>query len=123
MEILKQLIGYVGYALEVVGVAIIVAGAVAALSRYGYRHILSRGGKPFDEFRQWMGRAMIAGLEFLVAGDIIRTVVVDHTIEDVLGLGLIVVIRTVLVFTIHLEVEGHWPWHKSGQPDPGTRQN
>ena len=64
--------------------------------------------------RREMGRAMLVGLEFLVAGDIIRTVVVIDTITDVASLGLVVVIRTVLVFTIHLEVEGHWPWQ--GRP-------
>ncbi len=53
---------------------------------------------------------MLLGLEFLVAGDIIRTVVVANSISDVASLGLIVLIRTVLVFTIHLELEGRWPW-------------
>ncbi len=53
---------------------------------------------------------MMVGLEFLVAGDIIRTIIVAHTLTDIGGLGLLVLIRTVLVFTIHLEVEGRWPW-------------
>jgi uncharacterized membrane protein len=53
---------------------------------------------------------MLLGLDFLVAGDIIRTVTVTHSITGVLSLGLIVLIRTLLVFTIHLEVEGRWPW-------------
>ena len=67
-----------------------------------------------------MGRAMLIGLDFLVAGDIIRTVVVDHTLDGVLGLGLIVIIRTILAMTIHLEVEGHWPWQppRSGDDVP-----
>jgi len=56
---------------------------------------------------------MLIGLEFLVAGDIIRTVIVDHTLEDIAGLGLIVIIWTILVFTIHLELEGRWPWQRS----------
>jgi uncharacterized membrane protein len=45
-----------------------------------------------------------------VAGDIIRTVVVSHTLTDIATLAMVVLIRTVLVFTIHLELEGHWPW-------------
>jgi uncharacterized membrane protein len=61
---------------------------------------------------------MMLGLEFLVAGDIIRTVLVAHSISDLLSLGLLVLIRTVLVFTIHLETEGHWPW----QPAPEKAQ-
>ena len=110
----KELVSTIGYSIEVIGIAVIVIGAAGAILRYGYRHIISVGGKPYVEFRQTMGRSMMVGLEFLVAGDIIRTVVVDHTLPDILGLGLIVIIRTVLVFTIHLELEGHWPW----QPKP-----
>ncbi len=105
-----DMITYVGYAVEAFGVFVIVAGAVIAVAKYGYKQIISRGGRPYEEFRRVMGRSMMVGLEFLVAGDIIRTVVVSHTLEDILVLGLVVVIRTVLVFTIHLELEGHWPW-------------
>ena len=59
----------------------------------------------------------MTSMSFLEAGDIIRTVVVVDTITDVASLGLVVVIRTVLVFTIHLEVEGHWPWQNPQQGD------
>ena len=55
------------------------------------------------------------GLEFLVAGDIIRTVVVSHTLTDISSLGLLVLIRTVLVFTMHLELHGHWPWQRGAE--------
>lgn len=108
-------ISYTGYAIEGVGVLIIVIGSVAATVQFGrlwFRH----GGQKrlYHGFRRQMGRAMLVGLEFLVAGDIIRTVVVINSVADVASLGLIVLIRTVLVFTIHLEVEGHWPW----QPAP-----
>jgi len=50
------------------------------------------------------------GLEFLIAGDIIRTVVVAATLENIAALGLIIFIRTFLSVTLHLEVEGRWPW-------------
>ena len=56
------------------------------------------------------GRSIILGLEFLIAGDIIRTVVVADTLENVAVLGLIILIRTFLSVTLHLEVEGRWPW-------------
>ena len=109
-------ISYTGYAIEGVGVLIIVIGSVAATVQFGRLWFRSRGEEPlYHGFRRQMGRAMLVGLEFLVAGDIIRTVVVINSIADVASLGLIVLIRTVLVFTIHLEVEGHWPW----QPAPG----
>ena len=111
--ILIELIGYVGYAMEAFGVFVLVAGAVIAVAKYGYKQIISQGGEPYDEFRRVMGRAMMVGLEFLVAGDIIRTVVTSHTLVDISILGLLVIIRTALVFTIHLELEGHWPWQKN----------
>ena len=112
---LAYLVGTLGYALEGFGVFVIVAGSIIAVLKYGYRHIISEGGKPYDEFRQVMGRAMMVGLEFLVAGDIIRTVIVSHTLSDISTLALLVAIRTVLVFTLHLELEGRWPWQQPEQ--------
>ena len=56
---------------------------------------------------------MLLGIDFLIVGDIIRTVIVSHSIFNVAILGLILLIRTVLALTIHLEVEGQWPWQKS----------
>jgi uncharacterized membrane protein len=115
---LLDLIGYLGYAMEAFGVFVIIAGAAIAVANYGYKQIIAKGGVPYNEFRRVMGRSMMVGLEFLVAGDIIRTVVASHTLEDISILGLVVIIRTVLVFTIHLELEGHWPWQPA--PDHST---
>lgn len=114
--LIKEVVSYLGYALEIAGVAVIILGAISAIARFSYRQVISRGGRSYHEFRQTMGRAMLIGLDFLVAGDIIRTVIIDHTLEAVLGLGVIVVIRTILAFTIHLELEGRWPW-QLGQRD------
>jgi uncharacterized membrane protein len=105
-------VGVIGYTIEGLGVLVIVLGSLVAIVNYGYKNIIRDGGEHYDRFRQVMGRAMMVGLEFLVAGDIIRTVIVDHSLEDIAGLGLIVIIRTILVFTIHLELEGRWPWQK-----------
>ena len=85
-------------------------GAARAATRYMVQYFRHSDTASFHEFRQDIGRAMLIGLEFLVAGDIIRTVVVAHTLEDVASLGLLVLIRTVVVFTIHVELEGRWPW-------------
>ncbi len=115
--VIKEVVSLLGYGLEVIGVAVIVLGAIISIARHSYRQIIASGGKRFFEFRETMGRAMLIGLDFLVAGDIIRTVVVDHTLDDVLGLGLIVIIRTILAFTIHLELEGRWPWQSSRASD------
>ena len=108
----NQIVLTAGHTVEFVGVVIIIGGfliaSVVALANY-FRD--NRSGL-FKRYRRDLGESMLLGLEFLVAGDIIRTVIVEHTIESVLSLGLIVLIRTVLVFTINLEVEGRWPWQK-----------
>jgi uncharacterized membrane protein len=114
-----SVISFTGYTVEVVGVVIILLGMGSATLRYARRYLSTLETDLYHSFRREMGRAMLVGLEFLVAGDIIRTVVVIDSITDVASLGLVVVIRTVLVFTIHLEVEGHWPWQAPGQRDQG----
>ena len=108
---LVEIIGGIGFYVEAFGVIVIVVGILHALAKYGLRYLRDSGGNLYVPFRSHIGRSLMLGLEFLVAGDIIRTVVINHSIEDVAALGLLVVIRTVLVFTIHLEVEGRWPWH------------
>ena len=107
---LVQIIGGIGFYIEAFGVLVIVVGIVHALGRYGVRYFRDSGGDLYVPFRNHIGRSLMLGLEFLVAGDIIRTVVISHSVSDIAGLGLLVLIRTVLVFTIHLEVEGRWPW-------------
>jgi uncharacterized membrane protein len=108
-----QLIVVTGYAVEVVGVIIIITGSIWATVRAARQFPGESVETLLRGYRREIGHAMILGLEFLVAGDIIQTVVVTNSISDVASLGLIVLIRTVLVFTIHLEVEGRWPWQSA----------
>ncbi len=100
-----------GEVVELVGVMIIVFGFVYAFVAV---IILKKGGNEdrWTAFRTGIKRNMLLGLDFLVAGDIIRTVTVDPSLEGVISLGFLVLIRTALVFTIHLEIEGHWPWQR-----------
>ncbi len=118
MEVFTTVIGFTGYFLEAVGVIIILVGSIWVSINVASRISNTSKDTLFHEYRLGIGRIMMLGLEFLVAGDIIRTVVVAHSLIDVVSLGLIVLIRTLLVFTIHLEVEGRWPW----QPAPGNTQ-
>lgn len=102
----------VALAIEVVGVGIIVAGAVLASAIF-LRDV--RGGfeDAYQGYRSNLGRAILLGLEFLVAGDIVGTVVVDPTFESLGVLGLIVLIRTALSFALGVEIHGHWPWRST----------
>lgn len=97
-----------------VGVVAIVAGLVVAT--VGFARARPRGGTggldALRAYRQAVGRAILLGLEFLVAADIIRTVAVDPTFESVGVLAVIVAVRTFLSFTLDLELEGRWPWQQ-----------
>jgi len=107
----------VGTVIDAAGVLIVVLGALLA----SYRFLRGQRGEAesaYRYFRQNMGRAILLSLEFLVAGDIIRTVVVAPTLENVVILGLIVVIRTFLSFALELEVEGRFPWQRPLETDP-----
>ena len=109
-DMFTNIVSVTGYAIEAFGVIIITIGFVITTFRF-FAGTAANGSDRFESYRRELGRSMLLGLEFLVAGDIIRTVVVDHSMQSILALGLIVLIRTVLVLTIHLEVHGHWPWN------------
>ncbi len=72
----------------------------------------------YHRYRQDVGRAILLGLEFLVAGDIISTVAVSPTFTSVGVLAGIVAIRTFLSFSLEVELEGRWPWQRARQPAP-----
>jgi uncharacterized membrane protein len=106
----SQLISDTGFAIEIVGVIVIVIGFALATIRMLRNFSSVAGEERYLNYRRGLARTMMLGLEFLVAGDIIRTVFVADTLEEVASLAIIVLIRTVLVFTLHLEIEGRWPW-------------
>lgn len=117
MENFRQLMEIIGTAVDGVGVFIVAAGALVATARL----LVDRAhnaGNYYSSYRQDIGRAILLGLEFLIAGDIIRTVVVAPTIQNVLVLGLIVLIRTFLSLSLQLEIEGRLPWRREEGP-PG----
>ena len=113
MENFRQLMELIGTAVDGVGVFIVAAGALVATARLMV-HKAHNAGNYYSSYRQDIGRAILLGLEFLIAGDIIRTVVVAPTIQNVLVLGLIVLIRTFLSLSLQLEIEGRLPWQREG---------
>ena len=105
-----EIISRAGHAVEAAGVLVVITGScissVAFIRTFG--HLPE--GVAYKTYRRQLGRSIILGLEFLIAGDIIRTVVVAATLENVAVLGLIILIRSFLSMTLHLEIEGRWPW-------------
>lgn len=99
-------------AIELLAVVIIFVSILISTGIY-IASLLAQGTdrySSYETFRQRIGRALLAGLEMLVAADIIRTVALDATLESLLMLGVLVIIRTFLSWTLNLEVEGRWPW-------------
>src|SRR5215204_6766962 len=99
---------------EVLGVLTLVVGLAAALVRAGLALLGGRGANEgYRVVRTVFGRSILLGLEFLVAADIIRTVAVESSLENVGVLGLIVLIRTLLSFSLEVEIDGTWPWRRA----------
>jgi len=112
MTQIRDLFGIAGYVIEAVGVISIVVGFI--LSAIWFVCRLRRHGSldAYNQFRQDLARAIILGLEFLIAGDIIRTVTVDQTLTGATVLALIVLIRVMLSMMLEFEIEGRWPWQR-----------
>lgn len=110
----KEIISVAGYAIETIGVLVIIVGTAISTFRFLVNYRNEPEGVAYGIFRRQLGRSIILGLEFLIAGDIIRTVIVADTLTNVTILGLIILIRTFLSFSLHLEVEGRWPWQQAG---------
>ena len=104
-------IEWVSLLIEVIAVIIIVVAIINALSRYVFRVILQpQEGDHYQRLKISLGKALLLGLEILVAADIIRTVALEATLNSVLVLGILVLIRTFLSWALVVEIEGHWPW-------------
>jgi uncharacterized membrane protein len=107
---IRTLIESAALAAEVAGVLLIVGGLAVATARYFARR--GECASPYQRYRQDLGRAILLGLEVLVAADIVRTVAFTPTMDSVFVLAVIVAIRTFLSWSLALELEGRWPWQR-----------
>jgi uncharacterized membrane protein len=103
---------------EVAGVGVLVVGSVLAFARFA----IELFGRPFEEayegVRQGVGRAILLGLEILIIADIVRTITIDPTLESVITLGVLVLVRTFLSFSLEIELEGVVPWRRGSRRSP-----
>jgi uncharacterized membrane protein len=116
VETTTDLIVVISEAIEVAGVVVIAAGVVIAVALFAWD--LMRQAPIRDAYtrlRTFLGRSLLLGLEFLVAGDIIKTVGIEPTRESVIVLAVIVLVRTVLSLSIDVEIDGRWPWQAAEQ--------
>ena len=116
----REFVELAGTAAEIAGVVLIIGGLVIASARY----LLPTGigsAPRYQRYRQDLGRAILLGLEVLVAADIVRTVAFTPTMDSVIVLAMIVAIRTFLSWSLALELEGRWPWQRAAErlaPEP-----
>lgn len=103
----------IAHVLEGAGVVIIVIGAIVSTGVFAVATVREpHFSEVFTRYRANLGRAILLGLEFLIAGDIIWTILVQPTLESVGSLGLVVLIRTFLSFSLEAEIEGQLPWRR-----------
>jgi uncharacterized membrane protein len=96
--------------IEIIAIAAISIAVVAALIGMAAGRFRSTSDVAFETFRRYMANGLLVALDLLIAADIIKTVTFEATIENAFVLGLLVLIRTFLSWTLILEVEGRWPW-------------
>jgi uncharacterized membrane protein len=108
-----EVMEHVAQAFEGLGVFVLAAGTLWSFVRAGMEWRRSgQGRQAYGVLRKALGGTLLLGLEILVAADLVRTVAVAPTVDNVLTLGLIVLIRTFLSFSLEIEVSGTLPWRR-----------
>jgi uncharacterized membrane protein len=111
---MRDFVEIAAHAAEIAGVLVIIGGMIFAAARYAFVPA-DDGLARYKRSRHDLGRAILLGLEILVAADIISTVTLTPTLESVVVLAIIVVIRTFLSWSLALELDGHWPWQRGAE--------
>lgn len=108
----RYIIEWAALGIEVLGAVIIVAGVLRVAITRGTVRFLLKLDEPgaYEGYKHQIGRSLLLGLEFLVAGDVVRTVALEPTLGNVQVLGLLVLVRTFLSWSLTVEIEGRWPW-------------
>ena len=112
-DMMHEVISYSTAALEASGLAVIMIGAVVSSLVFLFR--LRRFGfeASYRSYRADLGRGILLGLELLIAADILRSLLIDPTLNGLILLGGIVLVRTFLSFSLEVEINGHWPWEST----------
>jgi uncharacterized membrane protein len=118
----KDVVDFISKVIDAAGVAVVVAGLLLATCVFVLAQRDRAGrGTAYRVYRQQVGKAILLGLEFLVAADIIRTVAVSPSFRGVGVLAVVVAVRTFLSFTLDVELNGRWPWQERQEPHASRR--
>lgn len=128
IETVRTAIEWAALGIEILGAVVIVTGVLRVAITRGTVRFLMKLDDPgaYESYKHQMGRSLLLGLEFLVAGDVVRTVALEPTLVNVAVLGLLVLVRTFLSWSLTVEIEGRWPWQSRqttppAQPVDATR--
>ena len=114
----EQTISDVSRSVELVGVVVLIGGGLYSLVGFARKAVRRDTEDAYEELRRTLGRSILVGLEILVGADIIRTIAVSPSFTSVGVLGLVVVVRTFLSFSLEAELEGQWPWKRKEHEVP-----
>ena len=112
VENIRTAIKWAALGIEILGAVVIVAGVLRVAITRGTVRFLLKLDDPgaYESYKHQIGRSLLLGLEFLVAGDVVRTVALEPTLSNVAVLGLLVLVRTFLSWSLTVEIESRWPW-------------
>lgn len=106
-EIIVLSIQVAAQGIELLAVAIILAGVAGGTTRFLFH---STSYQAYNRYKETLDKALLLGLNILVAADIVRTVALDPTLTNILGLGLLVFVRTFVSWSLLVELDERWPW-------------
>jgi uncharacterized membrane protein len=108
----EELMEHVAQAFEVAGVVILTVGSILAFAIAAAELRTGGARSAYETARGGVGRSVLLGLEVLIIADIVTTITIDQTVESALTLGIIVLVRTFLSFSLEIELDGVVPWHR-----------
>lgn len=115
----EEALRWVVLGVEVLAAVALLAGvSLAAAAAVRSRNGTGDGHERFRQIRRRLGQSLLLALELLVVADILQTIAIEMTLRSLGVLGVLVAIRTFVSLAIEVEVEGQWPWRRSGQPAP-----
>jgi uncharacterized membrane protein len=119
-EQILELLERASWFINLFAVLIIVAGFALSLVRYFSRYSSTELDESFARFKVELGRSLLLGLEILVLADVLESITVEPTYQTLSVLVFLVVVRTIVSWTLTLEVEGKWPWQSERKKKPET---
>jgi uncharacterized membrane protein len=109
----KEPVELASRALDGLGVALITGGTLAALGRFAFAAARRAPGDCYGDLRRRLSRALLVGLEVLVAAEIVHSVATARTFRSVGVLACVVLVRTLLTIVLAVELTGAWPWRRA----------